>query len=100
MKYYTQSRKKRTTYMKKKRRRRRRRRRRKATWIGYILRRNCFLEHVIEVLVEGRIEVTGRRSIKRGQLLDDLNETTGYWRLKEEALHPWRVRFERGYEPL
>jgi len=70
-----------------------------ATWIGYILRRNCFLEHVIEVPVEGRIEVMERRGIRRRQLLDDLKETTGYWKLKEEELHSWSARFERGYGP-
>ena len=30
--------------------------RRKVNWIGYILRRNCFLKYAIE----GKIEVTGR----------------------------------------
>jgi hypothetical protein len=29
--------------------------RRKANWIGHILRRNCFLKHVIEGKLEGRI---------------------------------------------
>jgi hypothetical protein len=39
--------------------------------------------------------VTGRRGIRRKQLLDDLKEKRGYWKLKEEALDPtvWRVRF-------
>jgi hypothetical protein len=35
--------------------------RRKANWIGYILRKNCFLKHVIVEKTEGKIEVTGRR---------------------------------------
>jgi hypothetical protein len=30
--------------------------RRNAKWIGYILRRNCLLKHVIEGKLEGRIE--------------------------------------------
>jgi hypothetical protein len=34
--------------------------RRKAKCIGYILRRNCVLKHVIEGEIEERIEVTGR----------------------------------------
>jgi len=72
---------------------------REATWISYILRRNCSLEQVIETPVEERIEVTGRRGIRRRLLLDDLKETTGYWKMKEEALHPWTARFERGYGP-
>jgi hypothetical protein len=33
------------------------RKRRKAKWIGHILRRNCFLKHVIEEKIEGKIEV-------------------------------------------
>jgi hypothetical protein len=60
--------------------------RRKANWIGHILRRKCLLKHVIEGKIEGRIEVTGRRVRRRKQLLDDLKETKGYWKLKEEAL--------------
>jgi hypothetical protein len=33
---------------------------RKANWIGHILHRNCFLQHVLERKIEGRIELTGR----------------------------------------
>jgi hypothetical protein len=33
--------------------------RRKDNWIGYILRRNCLLKHVIEGKLEGRTEMTG-----------------------------------------
>jgi hypothetical protein len=73
--------------------------RRKANWIGHILRRNCLLKHVIEGKLEGRIEMTGRRGKRRKQLLDDLKEKRGYWKLKEEALDLtlWRTRFGRGY---
>jgi len=42
---------------------------RKANWIGHIRRRNCLLKHVIEGKVEGRVEVTGRREVRRKQLL-------------------------------
>jgi hypothetical protein len=35
--------------------------RRKANWIGYILRRNCFLKHVIEEGIKERVDVMGRR---------------------------------------
>ena len=35
---------------------------------------------------ERRIKVTGRRGRRRKQLLNDLKETRGYWKLKEEAL--------------
>jgi hypothetical protein len=41
---------------------------------------------VIEGNIEGRIEVTGRQGRRRKQLLDDLKEKLGYWKLKEEAL--------------
>jgi hypothetical protein len=42
--------------------------------------------------------VTGRRG-RLKQLLDDLKETRGYWKLKEEALARslWRTRLGRGY---
>jgi hypothetical protein len=43
--------------------------------------------------------VTGKEGIRCKQLLDDLKETRGYWKLKEEALDRtvWRTRFGRGY---
>ena len=59
---------------------------RKANWIGHILRKNWVLKHVIEGKLEGRIEVTGRGARRSKQLLDDLKEETGYWKLQEEAL--------------
>jgi hypothetical protein len=76
--------------------------RRKANWIGHILRRNCLLKHVIEGKLEGRIEMTGRKGRRCKQLLDDLKEKRGYWKLKEEALDRshWRSRFGRGYGPV
>jgi hypothetical protein len=76
--------------------------RRKANWIGHILRRNCFLKHVIEGKLEGRIEMTGRRGRRRKPLLDDFKEKRRYWKLKEEALDRtlWRNRFGRGYGPV
>jgi hypothetical protein len=76
--------------------------RRKANWIGHILRRNCFLKHVIEGKLEGRIEMTGRRGRRRKQLLDDLKEKRSYWKLKEEALdrNLWRTCFGIGYGPV
>jgi hypothetical protein len=62
------------------------------------LRGNCLLKQVIEGKIEGRIEVTGRQGRRSKQLLDDLNETRGYWKLKEEALDrtPRRSGFGRG----
>jgi hypothetical protein len=42
--------------------------------------------------------VKERRGIIRKQLLDDLNDTRGYWKLKEEVLdrNLRRTCFERG----
>jgi hypothetical protein len=34
--------------------------RRKANWIVHILCRNCLLKHVIERILEGGTEITGR----------------------------------------
>jgi len=48
-----------------------------ANWIGYILRRNCLLKHVMEGTTEGRLEVTGRVGRRRGKLLDGLKEKRG-----------------------
>jgi hypothetical protein len=44
------------------------------------------LKHVTEGKTEERIEVTGKRVRRCKKLLDDLNEKTGYWKLKEEPL--------------
>jgi hypothetical protein len=73
-------------------------RRRKANWFGYILRRNCFIKHIIE----GKILGTRRRGRRRMQLLDNLKETRRYWKLKEEAQDStlWRTQFGRGYGPV
>ena len=47
---------------------------RKVNWIGYSLRRNCLLEHIVEGIIQGRIDVRGRRGGRRKQLLGDLKE--------------------------
>jgi hypothetical protein len=60
--------------------------RRKAERFGHILRRNCLLKHAIKGKTEARSEVTGRRGRRSKQLLDDLKEMRGYWKLKVEAL--------------
>jgi hypothetical protein len=39
---------------------------------------------VVEGRIEGRIEMTGSRGRRPKQLLDDLKETRGYCKLKEE----------------
>jgi hypothetical protein len=58
----------------------------KANWIGHILRRNCLIKRVIEGKIEGRMAVKGRRRRRRKQLLDDVQEKSWYWKLKEETL--------------
>jgi hypothetical protein len=75
---------------------------RKANWIGHILRRNCLLQQVIEGMIKGGIEVTGRRGRRRMKLLNDLKESRGYSHLKEEALDRtmWRTGFGRGFGPV
>jgi len=76
--------------------------RRKVTWVGHMLRRNCLLKHVMGGKGEGRIYVTRRWWRRSKQLLDDLKEKIGYWKLKEEALDRtvWRKCFGRGYRPV
>ena len=60
--------------------------RRKANWIGYILLRNCLLKHIIEGKIKWKKEVMGRWVRWCKQLLDDLKEKIGYWKLKEKYL--------------
>jgi len=74
----------------------------KTNWIGQILRRNFRLKHIVEGKLEGRIEVTGRRGRRRKQILDDLEETRGCWKLNEETPERtlWRSRFGRGCGPV
>jgi hypothetical protein len=52
----------------------------------------------IEGKLGGGIEVTGRRGRRVRQLLDDLKETRGCWKLKEKALGctVWRTGFGAG----
>ena len=68
--------------------------RKKANFSGHIL--------LIEGKLEERIEAARRQGRKRKQLLDNLEETRGYWKLKEKALGGslWRTRFGRGNRPV
>jgi len=77
-------------------------RKRKANWIGYILRRKCFLKQVIEGKIKGEMEVARRRGRRHKKLLDDLKDRRGYSDLKEEALNRpiWRHRFGGGFGPV
>jgi len=67
----------------------------KAIWIGWILHRNCLLEHVIKE----KIEVMGRWGRRCNQLLNVLKEMREYWKKREEALDCTlcRTGFGRGY---
>jgi hypothetical protein len=52
--------------------------------------------------MEGRIEEKGRRRRICKQLLDDLKEEKGHWKLKGEALDRtvWITGFRRGCGPV
>jgi hypothetical protein len=60
------------------------------------------MKHVIEGKIAGRIEMTGRRSRRRKQLLDRVKEKRGYRNLKEEALDRtvWGTIFGRSCGPV
>jgi ABC-type uncharacterized transport system ATPase component len=45
-----------------------------ANLIGHILHRNCLPRQVIELTIEGNLEVIGRRGRRRKQLLDSLRK--------------------------
>ena len=64
----------------------------KTNRIDHKSRRNVFLKHIIEGKIEREIEVKVRQGTRCKQLLDDLQETRDYCKLKEEALGPtlWR----------
>ena len=49
--------------------------------------------------MEGELEVSRRQERRRKQLLDDLKERRGYWKLEEKALDRtlWIIRFGREY---
>jgi hypothetical protein len=57
--------------------------------------------HITGVKIEGGIDVRRRQGRIRRQLLDDVKERGGYWKLKEEALYRnlLKTRFGRGYGP-
>ena len=48
--------------------------RRKTNWTGHILRWNCLILHVMEINIEGRVEVTGRRG-RRYKMLKKREDT-------------------------
>jgi hypothetical protein len=67
-----------------------------------MLSTNCLLQSIIKINVGGDLEVVRRQGRKRKQLLHDLKETKGYWKLKEEAVYRtvWRTRFGKTYGPV
>ena len=70
--------------------------RRKANWIGHILWRNCLLKHITEGKIKGRMAVMERWGGGHKQLLDDLKEKRGYWKVKEVTLD--RILLRTGFE--
>ena len=54
--------------------------------IGHSLHKKCFLKYFVEGKMGTRIEVTRRRERIHQQLLDDLKETRGCWKLREQVL--------------
>jgi len=68
---------------------------RSPNWIYINLSKIVLVKHVIE----GKIEVTGRRRRILMQLLDELKEKRRFCKLKDEALDRthWRTRFGGGY---
>ena len=60
--------------------------------------RDCLPEHVIQ----GKIEVTGRRGRRLKQLVGDLKENGRYWGLKAAGFDHtvWKCRFGSGFGPV
>ena len=50
------------------------------------MRRNCLFKNVTERKIEEMIDLVGIRRRRRKQLLDNMEEKTGYRKVKEEAL--------------
>ena len=72
-------------------------RKRKTNLIGHILHRNCLLNHVIEGKIQERKVIIERRGRRSKQLLEDLKEREGPWKLKEEtpARSMWRTHIAK-----
>ena len=58
----------------------------KANWNVHMLHRNCLLEHVTVGKKRRKIDVMGRRGIRRKQLPDNRKGMRSFCKLKEEAL--------------
>jgi len=51
-------------------------------WIGHIFCSDCFLKHVFEGKIERKIERLGKLWKRLWQLMEDLKEKSGKWKLK------------------
>jgi hypothetical protein len=62
-----------------------------------ISHRNWLLKYITEGKTKQGTEVTGRQGKRRKQLLNNVKETRGYWKLKEEALDCtlWKTTLEK-----
>jgi hypothetical protein len=62
------------------------------------LSRNVLLKHVIERKMEGMTEVKRKRGRGSRQVLNDIKEKRGYWKLKDGGLDRalWRTGFGIG----
>jgi hypothetical protein len=66
--------------------------------IVHISSRNVLLKHVIGRKIERMTEVTRKRGRGTTQVLNDLKERRGYWKLKDGGLDSalWRTGFGIG----
>jgi len=57
-------------------------------------------QYVIQINIERRMGVTGGRRRRHKELLNDLKEGRGHWKVKEATLDHtvWRICFGRVYE--
>ena len=51
---------------------------------GHVLHRNCLLKQVIERKIGRKLEVKERGRSRHKQLVNDLKERRGYWKLKRQ----------------
>jgi hypothetical protein len=58
------------------------------------LLKNCLLKHVIEGMIEGRIEVKERRGRRCEELLDKVKERRGYWKIGSTRSHCGELALE------
>jgi hypothetical protein len=71
-------------------------------WIDRVLRKDCLLKHITEEKRGRGIQATGREGRRCKQPLDDVEEKSGYCKLKEKAPDRtvWRTGFGRSCKPV